>query len=345
VARSTASHASVAFLRIPDFAQAPVTEQAQLKERLEKVVATAMPQIRPDERIVADAPEGMAVIFLANPAAALKLAWSAESDAELAPAIGISHGPVRVAHGQPPVLYGDALLAAEGAARATNPGGVSATRDFRDALSRTHPGLRRLLARAGSAIDDQGRAFEIFRADVRTATRRRQRFFTATGVIAVAILAAGFAVQALKPAPAPPPVAVTAPATAPVPVPTPEPLAGAVTFEVKPEGEIWVDGTLKGKSPPLKKVQLSPGYHLVEVRSGSFKPLQTELTVGPGEEFEVTHNFRASQPPRAPVKTKSAPPPPKPKPQQPNKAAAGAPKEEADKGFWQRFADWFKNGS
>ena len=332
-ARSTASHASVAFLRIPDFAQSAVAEQAQLKERLEKLVQSAMPGIRPDERIVADAPEGLAVVFLDNPAAALKLAWSAEAEEELAPAIGIAHGPVRVAQGTPPVLYGDALLAAEGAARATNPGGVSATRDFRDALSRSRPGLRRLLARVGSAVDDQGRAFEIFRADVRTAARRRQRFFATTGLMAIAIIAAGFAIQALKPPPPPP---------APVAVPTPtlpEPLPGAVTFEIKPEGEVWVDGTLKGKSPPLKKVQLSPGYHLVEVRSKSFKPLQTELTVGPGEEFEVQHNFAAKQPPKAPVKTKAAPP--KPRPQQPR----AAPAKAEDKGFWDKFVDWFKNGS
>src|SRR5690349_19719809 len=266
-ARSTASHASVAFLKIPDFAQLAVAEQAHLKERLEQLVTKAMPEVRTDERIVVDAPEGMAVVFLANPAAALKLAWSAD-DEELAPAIGLAHGPVRMATGTPPVLYGDALLAAEGAARATHPGGVSATRDFRDALPPKHPGLRRLLARVGSAVDDQGRAFEIFRADVRTAARRRQRFFATTGIIAIAIVAAGFAIHALKPVPAASPVAVTVPVPAPVPAPPPEPLAGAVTFEVRPEGEIWVDGTLKGKSPPLKKVQLSPGYHLVEVRNG-----------------------------------------------------------------------------
>src|SRR3954470_13250018 len=299
-ARSTASHASVAFLRIPEFAQLPVAEQAQLKERLEKVVEAAMPAIRADERIVADATEGLAVVFLANPAAALKLAWSADRDPELLPAIGLAHGPVRVAQGQPPVLYGDALLAAEGAARATNPGGVSATRDFRDALSRFQPGMRRLLAHVGSAIDDQGRAFEIFRADVRTAARRRHRFFVTTVLIAAGIVAAGFAIQALRPPPPPPP-------PAPIPAPAPEPLPGAITFDVKPEGEIYVDGVLKGKSPPLKKIQVPPGDHVIEVRNGKFKPLVTELAVGQGEEFAVQHDFVVKQPPKPPVKTKAPP--------------------------------------
>jgi hypothetical protein len=335
--RSTASHASVAFLRIPDFAQLAVAEQAELKERLEKVVADAMPEVRHDERIVADAPEGLAVVFLANPAAALKLAWSAEGDPEMAPAIGLAHGPVRVAQGTPPVLYGDALLAAEGAARATNAGGVSATRDFRDALSRSRPGLRRLLARVGSAVDDHGRAFEIFRADVRTAARRRQRFFASAGIIAIAIIAAGFAIQALKPPPPPPPVVV-----APVQAPPPDPIPGAITFEIKPEGEVFVDGQSKGKSPPLKKIQVAPGEHAIEVRNGAFKPLVTELTVGPGEEFEVQHNFVSAAPPKAPVKVKSAPPP-KPRPVQPRPAAPA--KAAPEKGFWDRFVDWVKNGA
>ena len=331
-ARSTASHASVAFLRIPEFAQYPVAEQAHLKERLEAAVAKAMPEVRVDERIVVDAQEGLAVVFLDNPPAALALAWNTEKE-ELAPAIGIAHGPVRMAPGTPPVLYGDALLAAEGAARATNAGGVSATRDFRDALSRSRPGLRRLLVRIGSAVDDHGRAFEIFRADARTAGRRRNRFFATTGIIAIAILAAGFAIQALKPPPPAPPL----PPPPPVAAPAPEPLPGAITFEIKPEGEVFVDGVAKGKSPPLKKIQVPPGDHTIEVRSGTFKPMVTELTVGQGEEFEVTHNFVVKAPPRAPVKTKAAPP--KPRPQ----AKPAPPREPPpEKGFWDRFKEWLK---
>jgi hypothetical protein len=327
-ARSTASHASVAYLRIPEFAQRGVAEEAHLKERLEKVVAQALPVLRADEYIVLDAPEGLAVVVLANPRGALRFAWRAVLDGEIEPAIGLAHGPVRVAQGQPPVLYGDALIAAEGAAKATNPGRVSASRDFRDALTRVHPGMRRLLVRSGSAVDDQGRAHEIFRADERTAMKRRQLFFATTAFIAVGIVGAGFVIKATRPPPPPPP--------APIAPPAPEVVPGAVTFDVKPEGEIWVDGTFKGKSPPLKKIQVPAGNHTIEVRSGNFKPMTAELTVGQGEEFAVEHNFIAKAPPKAPVKspTKILP---KPKPQaQPRKGS------QQDKGIWDRFVDWFK---
>ena len=326
-ARSTASHASVAYLRIPEFAQRGVAEEADLKERLEKVVAGALPLLGADEYIVLEAPEGLAVVVLANPRGALRFAWRAGEDRDIDAAIGLAHGPVRVAHGQPPVLYGDALLAAEGAAKATNPGRISATRDFRDALTRSHPGLRRLLARSGSAVDEQGRAHEIFRADERAALRRRRAFFAMAGLMAVAIVAAGIAIRATRPPPPPPPAP-------PAPAPVPEPLPGAVTFDVKPEGEIYVDGVLKGKSPPLKKIQVPAGNHTIEVRNGTFKPLVAELGVGPGEEFAVEHNFITRTPPKAPVKAPAkAPAKPKPQPKQ-------APR--AEKGIWERFVEWFK---
>ena len=328
--RSTASHASVAYLRIPEFAQRGVAEEADLKERLEKVVAGALPVLRADEYIVLEAPEGLAVVVLANPRGALRFAWRAGADRDVEPAIGLAHGPVRIAQGQPPVLYGDALLAAEGAAKATNPGRISASREFRDALTRSHPGLRRLLVRSGSAVDDHGRAIEIFRADERTARKRRRAFFAMAGLIAIGIVGSGIAIQATRPPPPPPPVA-------PTPAPAPEPLPGAVTFEIKPEGEIYVDGVLKGKSPPLKKIQVPAGSHTIEVRNGTFKtfkPLVVELTVGPGEEFAVEHNFVIRTPPKAPVKA-PAKAPPKPKAQ-----SKQAP--QAEKGFWDRFVEWFK---
>jgi hypothetical protein len=307
-----------------------VAEEADLKERLEKVVAGALPVLRADEYIVLDAPEGLAVVVLANPRGALQFAWRAGLDRDVEPAIGLAHGPVRVAQGQPPVIYGDALIAAEGAAKATNPGRISASRDFRDALSRVHPGMRRLLPRSGSAVDDQGRAHEIFRADERTATKRRRFFFATVLVLAIAIVGAGYVVKVTRPPPPPPPVVT--------PTPAAEPIPGAVTFDIKPEGEIWVDGALKGKSPPLKKIQVAPGNHTIEVRNGAFKSMTAELTVGQGEEFAVEHNFIARAPPKAPVKSATKTLPPRPRPQA-QARRAGAPEE---KGFWDRFVDWFK---
>ena len=329
--RSTASHASVAFLKIPDFAQHAVPEQAQLKERLEKAVASALPVLRADEWIVLDASEGLAVVVLANPRGALRFAWRAGADPDLEPAIGLAHGPVRVTQGQPPVLYGDAFLAAEGAARAAAPGGVNASWEFRHALGRSHPGLARSLSRSGAAVDAQDRAFDVYRADRQSSDKRRRNFVATAAVVAMAIIGAGVLIREMRPPPPPPPPPPVAPATV-----VPEPLPGALTFDIKPEGEVYLDGVLKGKSPPLKKVQLPAGNHVIEIRSGKFKPMVTELAVGPGEEFAVEHNFVVTRPPKPPTKT-PAKAPAKAKSAQPK---AAPPAEE--KGLWDRFVEWFK---
>ena len=150
-------------------------------------------------------------------------------------------------------------------------------------------------------------------------------------VIAVAVMCAAIVFRETRPLPPPPP----APVVLPAPV-VPEPLPGALTFDIKPEGAVYVDGVLKGKSPPLKKIQLPAGNHVIEVRSGKFKPMVTQLAVGPGEEFAVTHDFGVKQPPKPPVKT-----PAKPRPQPPPQAKQ-PPKAQQEKGVWDRFTDWIK---
>jgi hypothetical protein len=214
------------------------------------------------------------------------------------------------------VVYGDALITAEAVARATESGGVSASRDFRDAITRSHPGMRRLLARIGSAIDAHERAHEMFRADQSWVAARRRSFYAIAGFTAALVLAVGVGIRANRPPPPPPPA-------------PPEPSPGAVTFEIKPQGEIYIDGALKGVSPPLKRIQLPAGKHVIEVRSGTLKPLVVELSIGPGEEFAVQHVFGA---PPVPVAKRTPNPAAKPRAQQ---------QQKQQKSFWDRITDWF----
>ncbi len=322
--RSTASHASVVFLRIHDFAQQVVAEQARLEGELGEIVEGALPVLGAGQSVVLDAQGGLAVVVLANPRGALRFAWRAAVHRDLEFSVGLSHGPVRIAPGPLQVVYGDALVAAEAIARATEAGGVSASREFRDALARAHPGMRRLLARTGSAIDAHDRAREMYGADQESFAGRRRVFFAIAGVTAAAIVGIGIGIRANRPPPPPPPP----------PPAAPEPLPGAVTFNVKPEGEVYIDGLLKGMSPPLKRIQLPAGKHVVEIRSGSLKPLVVDLAIGPGEEFAVQHTFVIPPPPPPkPAPTPAA----KPKPQQ---KAQQQQQQEQKKSFWDRFKDW-----
>ena len=67
-------YANVAFLRIPRFDARPVAEQAALKEKLEARARAALAGVAPDERVVLDSDDGLAVILFGDPARALDTA-------------------------------------------------------------------------------------------------------------------------------------------------------------------------------------------------------------------------------------------------------------------------------
>src|SRR3970040_1485098 len=91
--------ASVAFLKIHDFGRRPVVEQARLRAQLEAVVAVVLPALAGNARIVLDAADGIALVVLDDPRAALALAERtlAAGAVGLPLAIGINHGPVQEA--------------------------------------------------------------------------------------------------------------------------------------------------------------------------------------------------------------------------------------------------------
>src|SRR5258708_8025459 len=94
--RSTASHASIVFLRIHDFAQQVVAEQARLEGELGEVVAGALPVLGADQSVVLDAQGGLAVVVLANPRGALRFAWRPAVNRELHFSARPPPGPVRI---------------------------------------------------------------------------------------------------------------------------------------------------------------------------------------------------------------------------------------------------------
>jgi hypothetical protein len=80
----------------------------------------------------------------------------------------------------------------------------------------------------------------------------------------------------------------------------PQPVVMAkLTLAVSPQGELYIDGEHYGTTPPLTTLELEPGMHRIEVRSGSRKPYVTYMTVQPGDERRIRHDFnaKASRPP------------------------------------------------
>ena len=75
-------------------------------------------------------------------------------------------------------------------------------------------------------------------------------------------------------------------------------------FEIRPHGEIYLDGSMKGPTPPLAQLEVSPGLHTVEVRNGAFPPLRVRIHLAQAEEMTIRHTFVAPKPRPAPPRKK-----------------------------------------
>lgn len=71
--------------------------------------------------------------------------------------------------------------------------------------------------------------------------------------------------------------AVSAPVTAEQRPPKQETVQ--VRFNVRPWGDVYVNGARRGASPPLRSVSLTPGVYQIEIRNGSLPPLHRTVAI------------------------------------------------------------------
>jgi hypothetical protein len=313
--------ASVVVLRVAEFTRKPVAEQVKLKERLDALVTFAIRPVPTASRIVLDAPEGVAVVLLDGPGAALELAKRSQFAAEgLRLCIGVNHGPVMSAvdaH-RGPGLFGDGLAAGVSLSNASKPGRFVASRSFREALKASDPRHVRELGPAGTYTDVQLREHELFALDWRPAFARRLRLIVYGTLTIAAVIGAGFGLRLVRLAYEPPPPVQPA----------------VVLLQIKPRGDVFVDGVWQGASPPLTQVEVDPGPHTIEVRNKPSPPLRLELSLGSGESMMITHTFAPPAP--APV----AKSPPKSAVKRPEKKVEKKPEEPRQKtpsDYWREF--------
>lgn len=293
---STAT-ASVVCVALADFPRHPVAEQARLKAQLEGLLARAIEPLAGADRIVADTADGAALVVLAPPVDALLLARRTrravrEAGEPLALRIGISHGPIGVAtdaSGEVQ-LVGDAIAAGASIVPFAEPGQVIATRAFRDALAAGDEERAARLRPAGTVTDTSLRAHELFAfapasdADPpEVVAPPRRRLLLVAGLSAAGLLGAGLVVRGWRRA--------SARAKRP----------GTIALAITPWGEVRVNGESKGRSPPLKRLEVSPGKHTIELRHPQNAPLTLEVDLSPGEEFMVRHAFSTPRPAPTPA--------------------------------------------
>ena len=65
----------------------------------------------------------------------------------------------------------------------------------------------------------------------------------------------------------------------------------AVSVDVRPWGEVFIDGVSRGVSPPLRSLSLPPGSYDVRIQNGDLPPAQSRLTVDAGRTAAIRHTF------------------------------------------------------
>jgi hypothetical protein len=286
--------ASVVVLGMADFAHRRAGEQANLHAQLEALTGVALQPLAAAHRIVLDADDALAVAVLEGPVAAMALAERARAAA--------GELPLRVG-----VDYGP-LAGVEDAQR----GSCLAGDGLDGALAlaeQADPGAILTSSRFRTALDASTAAVGAARAQ----RRWRMALFAAAASVLVAI---GAGARALRPLPAPP----VKPAL--------------LQLEIKPHGEVYLDGKMKGPTPPLVQIEVAPGPHTLEVRNGAFAPLQLEVTLASAEQMTIRHEFVAPKPP---------PPPHKKPKREPRKEAKRDIKPEPKKEQTKQEVDWGRN--
>jgi hypothetical protein len=269
---------------------------------------------------VLDTPDGVAVVVSTRPRAALALAVRSQAAADIALCIGVNHGPVIPVSDalRGPGLLGDALASGMTLANAATPGRLVASRTFREALKSDTPSRAADLKAAGEFTDANLRSHELFTFDRRAARARRWRRFAFGTLALLAILGAGFGARWARLAYEPPPPPPVRPAV--------------IQLQIKPRGDVFIDGVWQGASPPLTEVEVDPGPHTIEVRNKPSPPLRLEVSLGSGESMTITHTF-TPPPPAAKAPPKSA----ARRPEKKVEKKAEEPRRKTPRDYWREF--------
>ena len=65
-----------------------------------------------------------------------------------------------------------------------------------------------------------------------------------------------------------------------------------VRFAISPWGEVHIDGRMRGISPPLRNVDLTPGRHRIEIRNADFPPFVETVDAKSGSRIRIRHKFQ-----------------------------------------------------
>lgn len=271
-ATAVAADASVIGLTIREFARQPVADQARLKAQLEALAAIAIEPLNTADRVVLESPAGLVMAVIGRPQEALQVAERAQAgSADLPLCIGVNYGPVKLGAdaGGGRTLMGDGIVGAATLANLATRGRFLVSRSFHEALATSAPHRAAEFGSVGVVTDDNVRTHELFTLDPAARSARQRRMMMIGGLAAFGIVSAGVAIRVARSSKRP----------------------AVIGLQITPPGDVLVDGELKGRSPPLMRLEVSPGAHKIEIRSAGYPALRLDVNLKPAEEIRLTHDF------------------------------------------------------
>jgi class 3 adenylate cyclase len=157
---------TVVFVDIVDYSARMVTQQAELKTRLNDMIARALEQVPAADRMILDTGDGAALCFLGDPEDALIAASNlrAAASGTLALRLGINLGPVKIVkdvNGRPNVI-GDGINDAQRIMSFAQPNQIFVSRPYYEVLSRLSHEYSRLFSYVGVHRDKHVREHEVY---------------------------------------------------------------------------------------------------------------------------------------------------------------------------------------
>ena len=171
---------SVVFLDIVEYSKKHVTEQIQIKERLNGLLTEALANVAPNDRIILDTGDGAALSFLGDPEDALFVSLALR-DGFAAPQlhgpdmkmrVGINLGPVKLVkdiNGQPNII-GDGINVAQRVMSFAEPGQILVSRSYFEVVSCMSEGYVQLFHYEGSRTDKHVREHEVYAVEAAPGT-------------------------------------------------------------------------------------------------------------------------------------------------------------------------------
>jgi class 3 adenylate cyclase len=156
---------SVLFIDIVGYSKKGVTEQVRIKQAFNGVLAGALEQVPPAERVVVDTGDGAAVTFLGDPEGALFVALAVlDAVGEVPVRMGINLGPVSLMkdiNGSDNVI-GDGINAAERVMSFAAQDQLLVSRSFFEVVSLLSPDYAAMFRQEASRTDKHERAHDLY---------------------------------------------------------------------------------------------------------------------------------------------------------------------------------------